>query len=157
MKAPAILCLYISIPLLIFSLFFTIFFPWAVRRFQKLWYPVDNNNVKLPKSNFTMLSEELPAVSNALSINPGRLADIRVIERRRASSHCHSGSKLASPARSSPGPPQAQQKQASFQVENQVIECSGKATSRCRRQGVKGGSWVDSISLRLLSFSWGGA
>jgi hypothetical protein len=65
MKAPAILCLYISIPLLIFSLFFTIFFPWAVRRFQRLWYPVNNNDVKLPKSNFTMLSEELPAVSNA--------------------------------------------------------------------------------------------
>jgi hypothetical protein len=64
---PAILCLYISIPLLIVSLLFTIFFPWAIRRFQKLWYPVDNNNVKLPKSSFTMLSEELPAVSNASS------------------------------------------------------------------------------------------
>jgi hypothetical protein len=68
LTAPAILCLYISIPLLIISLFFTIFFPWAIRRFQKLWYPVDNNNVKLPKSSFTMLSEELPAVSTASSI-----------------------------------------------------------------------------------------
>lgn len=65
MKAPAILCLYISIPLLIISLFFTIFFPWAIRRFQRMWYPVDQYNVRLPKNSFTMLSEELPAVSNA--------------------------------------------------------------------------------------------
>ena len=62
MKAPAILCLYISIPLLIISLFFTIFFPWAIRRFQKLWYPIDEYNVKLPKNSFTMLSEELPTL-----------------------------------------------------------------------------------------------
>jgi len=109
LTAPAILCLYISIPLLIISLFFTIFFPWAIRRFQKLWYPVDNNNVKLPKSSFTMLSEELPAVSDALLFDPNRLANIREIERRCTSSHRHPGSKLASPTCSSPESPQAQQ------------------------------------------------
>ena len=139
MKAPAILCLYISIPLLIISLIFTIFFPWAIRRFQKLWYPVDEYNVKLPKNSFTMLSEELPAVRIVLYSTCffDEFADTSAIECRRAPGHCHSGSKFASSACSSPGPSQAQQEQATFQVENQVIECSGKATSRCRRQGVK--------------------
>jgi hypothetical protein len=60
MTAPPILCLYISIPLLIFSLFFTIFFPWATRQFQKSWYPVSSNNVRLPQNSFSMLGEELP-------------------------------------------------------------------------------------------------
>lgn len=131
MKAPAILCLYISIPLLIISLFFTIFFPWAIRRFQKLWYPIDEYNVKLPKNSFTMLSEELPAVSDGVYLFVNIFTNTPDLERRRTQSHCHSRPKLASSVCSSPGPSQAQQKQASFQVENQVIECSGKATSRC--------------------------
>lgn len=139
MKAPAILCLYISIPLLIISLFFTMFFPWAIRRFQRLWYPVDNNYVKLPRTSFTMLSEELPAVGDILPVNSRRLANLRGTERRCTSSHCHPGSKLASRACSLPESPQAHQQQASFQVEKEVIECSGKATSRSRRQGVKRG------------------
>ena len=60
LTAPAILYLWICIPLLAVSLLFTIFFPWAVRRFQKYYYPLGRQHVKLPQNSFTMLGDELP-------------------------------------------------------------------------------------------------
>lgn len=60
MNAPAIIYLYIAIPLLFLSLAFTLVFPWAVRRFQKHYYAFERKHIRLPRRNFTMLGDELP-------------------------------------------------------------------------------------------------
>jgi len=45
---------------LIISIAFTFVVPWAVRRFQKYYYPVAREHVRLPQRDFTMLGDELP-------------------------------------------------------------------------------------------------
>ncbi|GAB7356288.1 hypothetical protein MBLNU459_g7092t2 [Dothideomycetes sp. NU459] len=57
---PTIWFLWISIPLLIISIIFTIAFPWSVARFQKRFYSIERKHLLLPRQNFTMLGAELP-------------------------------------------------------------------------------------------------
>ncbi|KAI5251076.1 hypothetical protein E4T42_04528 [Aureobasidium subglaciale] len=99
LTAPAILCLYISIPLLVVSLVFTVFFPWAVQRFQRVWYPANRNKVRLPKSSYTMLAEELPSSADVPRVIAIRDPSLPRQHAARQSHHRRSNSKPRSKSR----------------------------------------------------------
>ncbi|WPG97780.1 Hypothetical protein R9X50_00056100 [Acrodontium crateriforme] len=57
---PPIWYLYAALPVLVVSAIFTFAFPWSVRQFQKLLYPIEELRIHLQPRNFTMLGDELP-------------------------------------------------------------------------------------------------
>ena len=61
---PVIWYLYVSIPVLIVSVFFTIYFSKGVRRVQKLLYPEEELRIRLQPRSFTMLGDDLPDSAN---------------------------------------------------------------------------------------------
>lgn len=85
MNTPAIVYLYISVPLLIVSLVFTMIFPVLVRRFQRLRYPHQSKHLQLPRQSFTMLGDELPDSADVPS-------NVDLNTRNRVSSHRNSES-----------------------------------------------------------------
>ena len=61
---PAILYVYVAIPVVIISATFTGFFPWSVRRAQRALYPAEAYRVDLEQRSFTMLGDTLPDGAN---------------------------------------------------------------------------------------------
>lgn len=97
-----LLYLWLSIPLLAISLVFTVFFPWAVRRFQKMYYPLSREHVKLPRNNFTLLGDELPDsadVPRTIHINDPNMAHKHVPRQEKRRDKPRSRSKIRSLSR----------------------------------------------------------
>ena len=51
---------YVAVPVFLASIFFTIFFTWAVVRVQKLYYKTRKERPNIQPAEFTMLGEEIP-------------------------------------------------------------------------------------------------
>jgi len=69
----ALLYLYVSIPVLILSIIFTISFGWVLNKIQKALYPVGERRIHLQPRDFTLLGDELPGVTDvAGSFNSAR-------------------------------------------------------------------------------------
>ncbi|KAL1304641.1 hypothetical protein AAFC00_003605 [Neodothiora populina] len=97
LTVPAIVYLWIAIPLLVVSLIGILLVPWVMNRFHRIYYPLEEINLQLPRQSFTMLGEELPDSAD----NP---SDVLAETRGRDLSRIRDAASDMSPPRSSSRP-----------------------------------------------------